>query len=211
MYESYDGTLQHQEQYKGYTPTEFTADRLNTFMRATKEGIAQQTPKQLRKAALRIQDVHDFFKANPDRWIQGTEEVVIQNALRVCFVGALWNAKKVGLKWTPESKGAAIKRLDWDSFIDANDSAYSLSQFLKFLRSMVNVFNNVADAMDRNKRATDSDKFDMVDDALANEEARITKRARQVKGYQQRNKMATGDYKYTTKGKLINTKKLAKV
>lgn len=153
--------------------------------------------KTLRKAATRMRQIEKFFAQHPNAWIQGDEIVKTESdiqaatgeAFQVCFLGAMRNAKKIGLKLDPlgHVRKRAIARLA-EGVVLSNDGAPSLVHFRMFLRHFADLLEQYAAVVP--PQGHELSEVDPVWVKMTEHKAaQLRKRRLQVKAYKDRNKV----------------------
>lgn len=112
--------------------------------------LGKSTPTEIRAIAQRIREVADFFEHHPN--------IRIKNRMMsndgVCAIGAVYNARKVGLAWSPfASKNCnAQQTMDVMSFaglVLLNDSGMPAKQFRNYMRHVADLLDRYADSKNR--------------------------------------------------------------
>lgn len=162
------------------SPIPWTVDRFRREMGNYYSQVRYASPQGLRISAQRILRIEQFFKANPERWLQGDTAAFQDGMWSVDVVGAIRHARTLGLS-LPRSNGRLI---DFDLTDFANDNAPSLAHFLTFLRALARTLDMFADRDDRTSFAWEK--------CCSIQVAKLEHRQAQVAAYKARNKAKWG-------------------
>lgn len=99
--------------------------------------------------ATRISQLADWFEWNPNQRIKGALAHDKGAEYGVCAIGAVMNARKIGLKWDPTASRNCnakdtVAVMTAFNLVDLNDSMLPAKQYRNYLRTIASVLNNIA-------------------------------------------------------------------